>query len=693
MTKKEKDIKRLIKHIAKEDVVPFLGSGFSLKAGAPSVWNLKEAIVEDGGPDFAEDIGDWKKISLAELSEKHIEYNGGSRNALLVLLKKLFELQPMDLSDHEYLRRIPHFGTIYTTNYETFIEATYPAQELLVVNSNESYTFEGSKPITLYKIHGDLSTLSSPDSVVISTSDYKEYFKGKRFEHIWTQFKTDAGKRTLLFIGYSLEDPNILNIIKNVRNLSGGSAKEWFLIAPGLNDSKVIQLKKLSVTYIDAKAEEILPQILESLKDTVDSDYKHKLVNTETYSRFCGINGQFRPQTIVGAEENMVTQYNPVEGTALQHQLQMNLNAQLDLRNPSAYTSFMSFDDTGIKIPAICVPSSQMNDFVHRINGISMAHKEDISNLLIGPATDSLEWTVRQRKLYMKERIKGCRYKFGEYTHIKLQTPLYVIHMYESAPDEWHIKFEFNEKVPSVREALRWIDFLIVSSEERVLECEEIIITTLDNLDNMLLDLSKVKMYFEILNELEQEYDVDFGKIEGYNELNLTKAVMVLSYYSKTSIPHTIDKDGHFVFHVDESRLNGTIPIMKEANLMMIRNNKLGEVVLCGKTFSFNYIITIYNDITLTKCEQVVDNEHLYLTDFKASTDTEEILVVDHLPDFYRENIDNGNCEEEGVTLYYKPGEQEKFGITEPGMIAHLSSGIETEELNNELTQKDINND
>lgn len=682
MTQKKKDIKRLIKHIAKEDVVPFLGSGFSLKGGAPSVWELKKAIVEDGGPDFAEEVDDLKKISLAELSEKHIEYNGGSRNALLALLKRLFELQPKDLSDHDYLRKIPQFKSLYTTNYDTFIESAYPMSELHVVNSNESYTFVGSKQITLYKIHGDLSTLSSPDSVVISTTDYKEYFKGKRFEHLWTQFKTDAGKKTLLFIGYSLDDPNILNIIKNVRNLSGGSAKEWFLIAPGLNESKSRQLKNLRVTYIDAKAEEILPQILESLKDTVDKDYRHKLVSTETYSRFCEINGQFRPQTIVGTEENKVAQYNPVEGTAFHHQLQMKLREQLDLNNPSAYTSFMPFGDTFIKIPAICVPSSQMNDFVHTLNGISMAHKDDISNVLIGPATDSLKWTLRQRTIHMKEKVKGCRYKLGDFTHIKLQTPLYVIHMFESAPDELRVEFDFNDKVPSVREALRWIDFLIVSSEEKTLEFEGIKITTHDNLDNLLLELSKIKMYFEILNELEQEYDIDFENIESYNERNLTKAVMVLSYYSKTAISHTIDKDGHFVFHVDESRLNGTIPIMREANLMMTRNDKLGKVVLCGKTFSFNYMITIYNDITLTKCEQVPDNENLYLTDFKASTDTEEILVVDHLPDFYREGI--GNCEEEGLALYYKPGEREKYGVSEPIMMAPFPSDSETEESNDE---------
>lgn len=307
-----------------------------------------------------------------------------------------------------------------------------------------------------------------------------------------------------------------------------------------------------------------------------------------------------------------------------------------------------------------------------------MAHKDDISNVFIGPATDSLKWTLRQRTIHLKEKVKGCRYKLGNLTHIKLQTPLYVIHMYESAPNELRVEFDFNDKVSSVREALRWIDFLIVSSEEKTLEFEGIKITTHDNLDNLLLELSKVKMYFEILNELEQEYDIEFGSIECYNEQNLTKAVMILSYYSKTAIKHTLDKDGHFVFHVDETRLNGTIPVMKEANLMMTRNDKLGKVVLCGKTFSFNYLITIYNDITLTKCEQVADNENLYLTDFKASTDTEEILVVDSLPDFYREGI--STREEEGVALYYKPGERERYGIPDPVMIAPFPSSDSTKE-------------
>lgn len=661
MTQKEKDIKRLIKRIAKEDVAPFLGSGFSYKAGAPNVDQLKHAIVEDGGADFANEIGDLKKISLADLSEKHVEYNGGSRNDLLALLKKIFELSPTDLSDHEYLRKIPHFKSLYTTNYETFIEAAYPTCELHVVNSNESFTFDGSKPITLYKIHGDLSTLSSPDSVVITKQDYDDYFKGRRFENLWTQFKTDAGKKTLLFIGYSLEDPNILNIIRKVRSLSGSSVKEWFLIAPGLNESKIKQLKKLGVTYIDAKAEEILPQILESLKDTVDSDYKHKLLSTETYSRFCEINGQFRPMTVIGTEKNEVTQYNPVEGTAFKHKMQMKLPTKLDLNNPAAYTSYMPLGDTSIKIPAICIPSTEMSSFVHTLNGISMAHKDDISNVFIGPATDTLRWTLRQRSISFKEKVKGCRYILGDSAHINLQTPLYVIHMFKTSDDGWRIEFNFSEKVSSVREALRWLHFLIVASEKKTFELENIIIKTDDNMDDLLKELYKIKSYFEALNDLEQKYDVDFEAIDGFNEQNLTKALMVLSYYSKSAITHTINEDGHFALNVDDRKLNGTIPILKEAQLMLTRCDKLGKVVLCGKEFSFKYLITFYNDLTITKCERSEDNEHLYFTTIAASKETQDILVVDALPDFYREG--SSSDEEEGLALYYKPGEREKYGV------------------------------
>ena len=45
----EKELERLIRYIRKEDVALFVGSGFSIKAGAPNVWPIIEAILKEGG--------------------------------------------------------------------------------------------------------------------------------------------------------------------------------------------------------------------------------------------------------------------------------------------------------------------------------------------------------------------------------------------------------------------------------------------------------------------------------------------------------------------------------------------------------------------------------------------------------------------------------------------------------------------
>lgn len=663
MTQKEKDIKRLIKHISCEDVVPFLGSGFSLKAGAPSVWNLKEAIVRDGGEDFAEEVGDIKKISLADLSEKHVKYNGGSRNALMALLKRMFEIEPTDTSDHAFLRLIPHFKSIYTTNYETFIESAYSISELHVVNSNESFSFDGSKAISLYKIHGDLSTLSSPDSVVITTSDYKAYFKGKRFENLWTQFKNDAGKKTVLFIGYSLEDPNILNIIKNTRNLCGGSAKEWFLVAPGLNEYRINQLKHQKVTYIDAKAEEILPIILDTLKDTIDKDYKHKKVSTETFSKFCELNGQFRPQTIVGDEENEVTQYNLVPGTAFKHELKMGLPGLIDFINPSAYTATMPFGNTLFKIPAICVPSSQMKTFVYQLNSITLAHKEDISNVFIGPSVASLEWTLKLPSVHFKEKVKGCRYTLGREIHIQLQTPLYIIHMSGNPNDGWSIKYDFNVPTPSLHEALKWIHFLIASCEEKRMDIENNTFVSTDNMESLLKEFYKINNYFEALEELEYDHNVEFKQIEPYSEPNLYKVLILRSYYSGQFVSFPFIEAGDYVLKIDKIRLGRDISELHEVPFKLVRWNKLGKIKFCGKEFTLQTVLSVYDNMVISDCDPIDGENQVYLTRFSVSTATREIYVTDSLPDVISNKFESDEDKSEGVALLFSDGGIEDTNI------------------------------
>lgn len=662
MSIKEKNINKLIKQIAKEDVVPFFGSGFSLKAGAPGVSSLKQTIIEEGGNDFNEEIKNINNISLAVLTEKFVEFNGGSRNPLLTILKRLYEIKPTDTTDHEYLRKITHFKSLYTTNYDTFIESVYPTEEIHVVNSNESFAYDGSKMITLYKIHGDLSTLNSPDTVVITESDYKEYFKGKKFEFLWNQFKIDAGKRTLLFIGYGLEDSNIINIIKESRKLTGNSGKEWFLIAPNLDESKIKKLSRFRVSYIDAKAEEILPLILDSLKDTIDQDFKHKRVSSETYSRFCEINGDFRPQIIVGKTLNQVTQYQPIEGKNLTHNISFTAQTLLELDRAESYNSYLTFEDTNIRIPAIKFDPSKIQKFDYRVNGISVAHKNDISTLLMSPSPNKIKWKIRQRKLRFKEWIKGCYYPFEGKLNIKLQTPLCILHVIWSNTGSGRIDFEFNKTITSTKEALKWIEFLLVSTQEKNMELGDFKIKSNEIMDDLIAEFEKIKLYFQTLERLEEDFDIDFPRIEAYSEINMIKAMYALSYYSKARIHFSIDQNGYYEFPIIEKELNGSIPILKEAKLMMTRNEKLGKVNLCGKDFTFNHLVVMYNDIKVTKCEEIDPREKVYLAGIKASIGAEDILVLDDLSDLFKDKQKYIDAEE-GIGLFYKAGEKKRLGI------------------------------
>ena len=65
----DKDIERLIKYIRKEEVALFIGSGFSIKAGAPSVWDIIDAILKEGGQSFNQTANNF------DLYQKHLSRN------------------------------------------------------------------------------------------------------------------------------------------------------------------------------------------------------------------------------------------------------------------------------------------------------------------------------------------------------------------------------------------------------------------------------------------------------------------------------------------------------------------------------------------------------------------------------------------------------------------------------------------
>ena len=340
--------KRLIKLIRQEKVSLFIGAGFSIEANAPSVQKLKETILAN--IDDLDAKQQHNDDNLADLSEFYVEeICNGSRNELVSLLKELFSFNPASMKDHEMLAKIPHFHNIFTTNYDTLLEDSYPAEDINVIRKDKDCAYiEERKNINIFKIHGDFQ---DADSLVITSSDYHDLLNGKkRNPQLWNVVKNEFLKKHILFIGYSLEDDNIIEIIKNISKAVNKNQKDMFLISPKISGQRERMLNKMKVQYCKAYyATEFLEELIKNLCDNISDDFKHKKVSAATYTKFCNTH-DFTPIITTPAKgENTIEDIKALPGRTLNSKITFSVGEQykhffedIDFERNSIYIAITS---------------------------------------------------------------------------------------------------------------------------------------------------------------------------------------------------------------------------------------------------------------------------------------------------------------------------------------------------------------
>ena len=143
---------KVVKLIRKEKISLFIGSGFSLKAGAPSASMLVDAIIAEADSDFSNQLNGHQ---LPYVADEFVLSCNGSRNELIQIIKKEMEFERQDVSDHKMLAKIPHFHRIFTTNYDTLLEDAFQHNHRTVIKSDVGCAYN-NKNIDIYKLHGDL---------------------------------------------------------------------------------------------------------------------------------------------------------------------------------------------------------------------------------------------------------------------------------------------------------------------------------------------------------------------------------------------------------------------------------------------------------------------------------------------------------------------------------------------------------
>ncbi|MGH9617665.1 MAG: SIR2 family NAD-dependent protein deacylase [Acidobacteriaceae bacterium] len=132
-----------------------------------------------------------------------------------------------------------------TTNFDTFLEDTFFEEGLehgtdIVLSRpirNVDFGSASSGGRTLIKIHGSVSNREPEQSIVITEEDYYRFLQRDRYiiDKLYTLFC----ERTIVFLGYSLSDPNIQFIYHEVlfdQKLVGspGDSRSFSQIRPAI---------------------------------------------------------------------------------------------------------------------------------------------------------------------------------------------------------------------------------------------------------------------------------------------------------------------------------------------------------------------------------------------------------------------------------------------------------------------------
>jgi len=545
---KETHIEHLIRLVRKEKVSLFIGAGFSLEAKAPSAWDLQQAILNELP---SEDMKkEHSKDDLDVISQFFVEeVCEGSRAELMDLLQKQFEFEPECMDDHKALAAIPHFHNIFTTNYDTLLEDSYPKERCAVVKKDEDCVYIDSKPVRIFKIHGDFT---NRDFVVITSQDYADLNRKKHNKLVWNEVMSTFTKNHVAFIGYSLSDKNVLNLLRSISKIVKRNKRQMFLIAPGFDDVNKKRLNGIKVSYIDSTAKEFLGQLKKGIDENIGPDYRLHDVTEATFTKYCEQHG-FDPivkRTEQIKKDNEIVNFAPLKGKGIEHKVNFTVKNQ-----PKEMAQSFDFEKYGsfIKnrnlpfpdVPYIRFNGDDITNATHRVNGLVMTR--GFKEILVAPAINTIDLTIKVPGRNFMEKVKAQAYKLNDTKFvIQFDCHIYTVKIVFTPKTDlgggFSLSFTFDMKKTYTDNnlAIKWIDFVCAFFNKEDFYIKEISSTVFNTSNEYSTDIkhnfNDFKKYYEFIRYIEMNSDVSFKTYNQCTEHNLTVAYYIVSFLAHKPI-------------------------------------------------------------------------------------------------------------------------------------------------------------
>lgn len=140
---------------------------------------------------------------------------------------------------HKVLARLP-IRNYWTTNYDELLENALNNEGKhsdVIYDNNSFVTLNDTRDHIVYKCHGDCNHYNS---IVITQKDYENYrFSAFNFTHA---LYNELASSTMLFLGYSLNDPDINNIIATLSAINDVKQHHFLITKRNLAEKRKQEL-------------------------------------------------------------------------------------------------------------------------------------------------------------------------------------------------------------------------------------------------------------------------------------------------------------------------------------------------------------------------------------------------------------------------------------------------------------------
>jgi hypothetical protein len=198
--------------IKRRHAILFVGAGVSMAVGLPSWQTLVDHLLKE--LDLNSDVIDGMNDGYQMLAEFYRLKQGGM-GPLRSWLDRNWKVASDRVSESRLHKLIVEldFPAIYTTNYDRNLETAFEVHKKAYAKiANAKQIADAAEGVTkIVKYHGDFD---DDASLVLTETDFLNRLSFDSPLDI--KFRADALGRTILFIGYSMSDPNIRLLLHNI---------------------------------------------------------------------------------------------------------------------------------------------------------------------------------------------------------------------------------------------------------------------------------------------------------------------------------------------------------------------------------------------------------------------------------------------------------------------------------------------